>query len=84
MLAVFLTVALSPLALYAQEREYRYASAAGSRSLSYTVKEGDTLYDIAREHRVELSELMKVNSLTGSLIWPGDILSLPEEKLSSL
>lgn len=83
-LAVFLTVALSPLALYVQGREYRCASAAGSGSLSYTVKKGDTLYDIAGEHRVELSELMKVNSLTGSLIWPGDILNLPEEKPTSV
>jgi len=83
-LAVFLTVALSPLAIYTREREYRCASAAGFSALSYTVKAGDTLYDIAREHRVELSELMKVNSLTGSLIWPGDILSLPEEKLTSV
>ncbi len=81
---VFLTVTLSPLALYTREQEYQYANAAVSSSLSYTVKEGDTLYDIARAHRIELSELMKVNSLTGSLIWPGDILSLPEEKPGSV
>ncbi|NLI12828.1 cell wall hydrolase [Pelotomaculum propionicicum] len=79
-LVVILTIALSPLALYTREQEHRCANAAGSRSLTYTVKEGDTLYDIAGNHRIELSELMKANNLTGSLILPGDTLVLPSEK----
>lgn len=45
----------------------------------YKVKEGDTLYDIAREHQVSLRDLMKVNNLSGDLIRPGDNLVLPEK-----
>jgi len=83
-LAVFLAGVLSPLAESAQEPDNRYSTTADSISLSYTVKEGDTLYDIAREHRVELSELMQVNGLTGSLIWPDDVLILPQKKFRSV
>ncbi len=80
-LVVFLTIVLSPLALYTREREHRLASAAGHGPFIYTVKKGDTLYDIAGEYRIELSELMKANNLTGSLILPGDTLILPLTKI---
>jgi N-acetylmuramoyl-L-alanine amidase len=49
-----------------------------STTVTYTVKEGDTLYDIAAECHVALRDLMRVNNLGGSLIRPGDILRLPE------
>lgn len=45
----------------------------------HIVQKGDTLYDIALTHRVELPELMRVNNLTGSLIKPGDVLTLPQK-----
>lgn len=81
-LVMFSTVALSPLVLCAQEQNNRRAGIDGSLSFNYTVKKGDTLYDIAREYRVELSELMKVNGRTGYLIRPGDLLVLPKGNLA--
>jgi len=52
--------------------------------LTYTVHKGDTLYDIAITHQVELSALMRANDLTGSLIRPGDVLTLPPRQESKL
>lgn len=52
-------------------------------NLIYTVKEGDTLYDIAGEYQVSLRDLMKVNNLTSSLIIPGQALILPEKTSES-
>ena len=40
----------------------------------YTVNQGDNLYRIARTHAISLETLMALNSLTGSLIHPGDEL----------
>ena len=42
----------------------------------YTVKPGDYLNDIARLHQMDLSELMKINNMSKSLIHPGEILKV--------
>ncbi|NLJ75989.1 MAG: LysM peptidoglycan-binding domain-containing protein [Peptococcaceae bacterium] len=52
--------------------------------LTYKVHKGDTLYDIALEHQVKLSALLQANNLTGSLIKPGDILTLPPREGNKL
>jgi peptidoglycan endopeptidase LytE len=45
---------------------------------SYTVEAGDTLFGIAREHRITLGALLKANGLTvNSLILPGQRLTIP-------
>ena len=62
----------------AQDSDTQLEFCSGSTAVSYTVREGDTLYEIAQEHRVSLRELMQVNNLTESLIRPGDVLELPE------
>jgi LysM repeat protein len=51
---------------------------AESASRTVIVKRGDTLWDLARTHRVRLSELIEVNDLTSDLIHPGQELVLPE------
>jgi LysM repeat protein len=51
---------------------------AESASLTVIVERGDTLWDLARQHRVRLSELIEVNNLTSDLIRPGQELILPE------
>ncbi len=48
----------------------------------YTVKKGDTLYDIARNNQITIHELEVLNNLTGDFVKPGDILILPQTRLS--
>jgi len=51
---------------------------AESASRTVIVEQGDTLWGLARKHRVRLSELISVNALTSDLIRPGQELLLPE------
>jgi membrane-bound lytic murein transglycosylase D len=44
----------------------------------YVVQSGDTLYDIARLHRVNVADLQRANDLRGSRIHPGDVLQIPQ------
>jgi len=52
------------------------SAAAASRTV--IVERGDTLWDLARTHRVRLADLIAVNNLTSDLIRPGQELILPE------
>jgi LysM repeat protein len=45
--------------------------------VTYRVRYGDTLYDIARRHGVSVSEIQRANDLRGSRIHPGDLLRIP-------
>jgi membrane-bound lytic murein transglycosylase D len=59
------------------------ASAAASRGSAvsggtYTVRTGDTLYDIARSFNVSVSDLRRANDLSGSRIYPGKVLRIPK------
>jgi LysM repeat protein len=47
-------------------------------SVDYTVQRGDTLGQIAREHGISLSELVKANNISNpNLIFPGQVLTIP-------
>jgi LysM repeat protein len=47
-------------------------------SLSYTVKRGDTLSEIAADHGVSLSELIRANDISNpDMIHPGQVLTIP-------
>src|SRR5690606_31169302 len=66
----------NPKAAKAAARPER--SSSGSGGGSYTVKSGDTLYGIARQHGVSLEALQAANGMTGrSSIRPGQKLKLP-------
>lgn len=45
--------------------------------ISYTVKSGDTLYNIADQYNTTVSELMNLNGLTTNLLSIGQILKIP-------
>lgn len=87
-LAAFVTAAMIALSALVPAGECSQDSntqsgRSDSTSVSYTVKEGDTLYGIAQEYQVAVRELMRANNLNGSLIRPGDILLVPEKNPSS-
>jgi LysM repeat protein len=58
------------------------ASAAGAE-LTYTVKSGDTLTGIARDHGITVKELQTANGLRGSLIKVGQKLIVPVKNSTS-
>lgn len=50
----------------------------GVFSVDYTVRAGDTLYKIAQDHDVSLSELISLNNISNpNLIYPGQVLKIP-------
>ena len=49
-----------------------------SKSRTYTVKSGDSLYSIADKFGVSVSNLKKVNNLTNNLLSIGQILVIPK------
>jgi LysM repeat protein len=52
------------------------APAAPAAPTSYTVRSGDSLYDIARGNGLTVDELIAWNNLDGTLIRPGQVLTL--------
>ncbi len=57
------------------------ASTGGiGKATTYRVRKGDTLYDIAREFGVSVNELRRINGLSNSRIYPGDVLRIPKRQ----
>ena len=44
----------------------------------YVVKKGDSLFSIAKNYNTSISELTDVNMLTNSVIYPGQVLLVPD------
>lgn len=53
--------------------------AGGAAARFIIVRQGDTLYAIARRHVVPLDALRAVNSLKSDVIWAGQRLRLPDK-----
>jgi len=68
------------LTVYARTRASNSAASqsqpSGSSKTLYTVKQGDTLYDIANKYKISVSSLKRWNNLRRNLIKPGDKLTL--------
>lgn len=82
-LAVLLIATIFVLSAFAPVGECSQSSENIDRTDStlekHTVRDGDTLYDIASQYRVALEDLIKANQLKDSLIRPGQTLLLPAE-----
>lgn len=75
-------------------RRYVAARIAGTASVrlasstqavaTYRVREGDTLWDIARAHDTTVPAIRRANDLSGSLIQPGDTLLIPRDDRRSI
>ena len=46
---------------------------------TYTVKLGDTLYDVARTYGVTVDELKRANNLTNNILTVGQVLNIPSQ-----
>jgi membrane-bound lytic murein transglycosylase D len=64
-------------------RSTAVAASSTSGATTYTVRRGDTLYDIARRFGVSVSDLRRANGLSGSRIHPGDVLHIPGHQARS-
>ena len=47
--------------------------------VEYTVKKGDTLYNLAKKYDTTVSDLTDINMLTSSTIFPGQVLIIPKQ-----
>lgn len=59
------------------------SSSNSSKASTYTVKKGDNLSKIAAAHGISLTNLMKWNNLSTTLIFPGDKLKVTAPKSNS-
>lgn len=53
------------------------ATPAPSTSTTYTVKSGDTLYDIAIKYKVSVAAIKTLNNLTSNTLHVGQVLKIP-------
>lgn len=60
----------------ATARKSSSGTTSGERVLTYRVREGDSLWSIAREHGVAIADLRAWNNLSGSRIVPGQELRI--------
>mgnify|MGYP003658890576 CR=1 FL=1 len=65
-----------PYAAYVEQLASRQAGEAATRA--YTVRNGDSLWKIARAHGVSVDELRDVNDMRGNRIFPGQVIDVPQ------
>lgn len=67
----------------AAREEKASRSKKAKRSKSHSVKEGESLYEIAHEHGVSVNDLKEANDINGSTIQPGQKIKIPGKNSSS-
>lgn len=65
----------------ADYKNFNYVPISGSDY--YIVKKGDTLWSIARDNNITVTELKSLNNLTSNSLSIGDILKLPSDENTS-
>lgn len=68
---------LSNNAIYPGESLTLPTSSNASSTVTYIVKSGDSLFKISKAHQVSVANLMALNNLSGTMIYPGQTLKLP-------
>ena len=58
-------------------------SSSSSKTETYTVKKGDSLSGIASKYGVSFKDIMKWNDLSTTLIFPGNVLKVSDQKTSA-
>lgn len=53
------------------------------QEVSYTVRPGDTLYQVCRDYNVSLGSLMRANNLKSTVIYPNQKLTIPAASVSA-
>lgn len=48
-------------------------------TIKYVVEKGDTLYEIAKKYNVNVSDIVSLNNLASSMIYPNQILFIPHK-----
>lgn len=56
-----------------------WGASSAEASTLYTIKKGDTLYRIAKENDMTVSQLKQLNNLSSSIIYPGNTLNIPTQ-----
>ena len=59
------------------------SSSSSSSKKTYTVKAGDTLYEIAKKHSTTVSNLKSWNDISGSIIYPKQVLIVSKSASSA-
>jgi LysM repeat protein len=68
----------SQYAAYVERLTARAVRGSASSPSVYTVRPGDTLWDIARRHGTSTRALRRTNELSSTRIYPGQSLRVPE------
>ena len=63
-----------------ESRTTSTSDGGSSTVTTYRVRKGDTLYDIARQFGVSVTEIRRLNGLNTSRIYPGDVLKIPKRQ----
>ncbi|QVK20549.1 LysM peptidoglycan-binding domain-containing protein [Mycoplasmatota bacterium] len=66
------------------EPEQTYVAPRVQNEMSYTVQKGDNLYSIANNYGTTIEELLKLNNLESTTIYPNQVLLIPYQEMNGM